>query len=197
MIERSRFQNVFGTARKIGEWEERAVTPSFADPQIHVSRSTGAQPFFLICEKDTVLVQASGSAHVELRLSGMRHTAMAVGDVLYIPGGTACRVEPLEEAVTLRYKAMAPGLEAVAWFCPSCDGEVWRHEFDAEARPVQAGYLEGCEAFNADPARRTCGTCETALPAVELTPYRWAETVVELDEEAAADPIVEALPQHA
>jgi hypothetical protein len=186
MIARTRFQNVFDLAREIGPWEERPVAPPFADPQVTMSRSAGPQPFFLICAKDTVVLQMTGDADAELRYSGTRRTRLEVGDMIYVPAGTPCRIEPREESVHLRFKAINPGLEGVAWFCPSCDAEVWRYEFNTELQPVQQGYLDGCREFNVDPARRTCGACQTVHPAVDLDGYRWAEIAEEL--RAAATP---------
>ncbi|WP_286274920.1 cupin domain-containing protein [Mycobacterium antarcticum] len=162
-------------AQEIGEWDERPVSPPFADPQVHLSRSVERQPFFLICEKDTVLMQTTGSGKAELRYSGVRETKLTVGDLLYVPGGTASRIEPHEESIYIRFKPVVPGLEAVAWFCPSCDAELWRYEFDASQEPAQLGYDNGCKAFNADAAARTCGSCQTVHDPVDSMHYRWSE----------------------
>lgn len=188
MITRGRFQSAFELAQEIGPWDERPVAPPFADPQVYMSRSSGPQPFFLICEKDTIVMQVSGTAKAELRYTGVRHTRLEIGDVLYVPAGTPCRIVPSEECLLFRFKAINPGLEGVAWFCPSCDAEVWRHEFDAGLQPVQQAYLDGCQTFNADQALRTCGACQTVHPPVELTGYRWAEVIEALRAEAEAAP---------
>lgn len=189
MITRGRFQNVFDLALEIGPWDERPVAPSFADPQVCMSRGSSAQPFFLICEKDTVVMQIIGSADVQLRYTGMRHTRLEVGDILYVPAGTPCRIEPREESIHLRYKAINPGLEGVAWFCPSCDAEVRRYEFDAELLPVQLGYLDACRAFNAEPEHRTCGVCQTIHPAIDIEGYRWAQIAEESRADTASQPL--------
>lgn len=186
MITRGRFQSLFDLAREVGPWEERPVAPAFADPQVHMSRSSGPQPFFLICAKDTIVIQATGSGHAEFRYTGMRHTRLEMGDIIYVPAGAPCRIEPHEESVYLRFKAINPGLEGVAWFCASCDAEVWRYEFNSELEPAQQGYLDGCREFNADEARRTCGGCGSVHPAVDVSGYRWAEAAEELRADAAA-----------
>lgn len=185
MIGRGRFQNLFALAREVGPWEEYPVAPPFADPQVQLSRGAEPQPFFLICEKDTMVIQTTGAAEVELRYSGLRHTRIEIGDMLYIPAGTPSRIVPSEESIHLRFKAINPGLEGVAWFCPSCDTEVWRYEFDAGVQQVQQGYFDGCRQFNADPARRTCGACQTVHPAVDYAGYRWVEVADRLRAEAA------------
>jgi hypothetical protein len=188
MIKRGRFQNVLDLAQEIGLWDERPVAPPFADPQVYMSRGSGPQPFFLICAKDTIVMQIVGSADVQLRYTGVRQTRMEIGDILYVPAGTPCRIEPSEESVHMRFKAINPGLEGVAWFCPSCDTEIWRHEFDAEAQPVQQGYLDGCQAFNAEPERRTCGACGTVHPTVDLAEYDWARVAETVSADAEPQP---------
>lgn len=184
MITRGRFQSVFDLAEEIGSWDERPVAPPFADPQVAMSHGSVPQPFFLICSKDTIVIQATGSADAHLRYTGVRHTRMEMGDMIYVPAGVPCRIEPREESLHLRFKAVTPGLEGIAWFCPGCDAEVWRHEFDAERMHVQQGYLDGCREFNADEALRTCGTCQTVHPPVDISAYRWAEVLeaLRLDE---------------
>lgn len=189
MIKRARYQSVFDLAREVGPWDERPVAPSFADPQVHMSRSSGTQPFFLICAKDTVVLQIVGTAGADLRYTGVRHTRLEMGDILYVPAGTPCRLEPYEESIFLRFKATNPGLEGVAWFCPSCDAEVWRYEFDAGSQPVQQGYLDGCEAFNSETERRTCGACETVHPTVDITGYDWAQVAEHARAEATPQPV--------
>ena len=188
MIKRARYQNVFDLAQEVGPWDERPVAPPFADPQVCMSRSRELQPFFLICEKDTIVIQVTGLADVDLRYTGMRQTKLEAGDMLYVPAGTPCRIGPRQESVHLRFKASNPGMEGVAWFCPSCDIEIWRHEFDAGAQPVQLGYLDGCQAFNAQVAHRTCGPCQTVHPEVDIAGYDWARLAEEARPETVAQP---------
>jgi hypothetical protein len=188
MIGRTRFQNLFDLAREVGPWQEYPVAPPFADPQVRLSRGTEPQPFFLVCAKDTMVIQSIGAAEVELRYSGVRRTRLEMGDMLYIPAGTPSRIVPLEESIHLRFTAINPGLEGVAWFCPSCDAEVWRYEFDADTHHVQQGYSDGFRQFNADPVRRTCDACQTVHPAVDYAGYGWVEVADRLGAEAASQP---------
>src|SRR5258708_29196647 len=76
MIKRGRFQNVFDLAQEVGPWDERPVAPPFADPQAYMSRGSGPQPIFLICEKNTVVMQIVRTAGVELRYTRVRHTPL-------------------------------------------------------------------------------------------------------------------------
>ena len=50
---------------------------------------------------------------------------------------------------------------------------------------AQAAYLRACRAFSEDLARRTCKSCGTVHPAIDLAPYRWAE----LSAEVVAEPV--------
>ncbi len=46
----------------------------------------------------------------------MNYVTLALGDFLYVPGGTPHRIVPTEPSIQMRYKASHPGLEAVAWY---------------------------------------------------------------------------------
>lgn len=188
MITRGRFQNVLEMAEEIGPWAERPVTPPFADPQVYMSRGSDPQPFFLICEKDTIVMQVVGAATVQLRYTGVRQTSLEAGDILYVPAGTPCRIEPLEESIYFRFKAAKPGLEGVSWFCPSCDAEVWRYEFDAADQPVQQGYLDGIQTFNAEVGHRTCRVCQAVHPSADAARYDWARLAELVRSETAPQP---------
>ena len=52
---RKRAFNIFQQAREAGPYDEYPVLPAEIDPQLHLSRNDRPQPFFLICERDTVL----------------------------------------------------------------------------------------------------------------------------------------------
>ena len=188
MIKRGRFQNMFDLADEVGSWDERLVAPPFADPQVAMSHGADPQPFFLVCEKDTLVVQYTGESDVDLRFTGTRQTHMEMGDMLYVPAGTPCRIVPREDSIYARIKAINPGLEGVSWFCPSCDVEVWRYEFDANTEFVQQGYLDGCQQFNADAARRTCRACQAVHAEVDISGFRWAQLIEELRVPTPAEP---------
>ena len=64
---------------------------------------------------------------------------------------------------------------SVAWYCESCDTEVWREEWDTADELPQAAYWRACQAFNADPGLRTCAQCGAVQAAVDLDGIRWPE----------------------
>src|SRR4051812_24014843 len=104
---RKRMLNTFKEAEAAGPYDEYPVLPADIDPQLHLSRNDRPQPFFLVCEKDTVLVQMAGRARVELRESSVLWWDVVPGDFLYIPGGTPHRILPDGVTVHYRYKAQA------------------------------------------------------------------------------------------
>lgn len=86
--------HTFKAAQEVGNYEDVPVLPADVDPQLYMSRNAVAQPFYLICGKDTVVVQMSGTADMHLKESSVRRFHMAVGDHVYVPAGTptaSCR----------------------------------------------------------------------------------------------------------
>ena len=72
-----------------------------------------------------------------------------------------------------------PVRKAVAWYCPACGERVHAHQFNAEARQRQ--YWQAVRAFNADPRLRTCATCQTLHPPVDLGDIAWLEVAAALE----------------
>lgn len=167
-------------AAKLGPYDERPMLPDTVQSQICLSRNDRPQPFFLVCEKDTMLAVFSGAGRVHMREVNVLYYELAPADYVYIPAGTPTRIEPEGELVVLRYKAREPGLEAVAWYCDRCREPLFRHTFDTAETFPQEGYLAGCEAFNAEAARRSCPACEQVHEPVDLAPYRWQSLAAEL-----------------
>lgn len=166
---------VFREAEKLGPYDERPMLPDSTGTQVYLSRNDRPQPFYLVCEKDTVLAVFAGTGTVELQLCSVKSFPLEPGDHIYVPAGTPTRLVPTTELVIVRYKAQEPGLEAVAWHCQSCDHELFRHTFDTARTFAQEGYLEACRSFNADAQRRRCGKCGSEHPEVSLDGYRWEE----------------------
>jgi 3-hydroxyanthranilate 3,4-dioxygenase len=169
---------VFKEAPKLGPYDERPMLPDDVQTQIFLSRNDRPQPFYLICEKDTLVAVFSGTGKIELQLTSVRWFPLEPGDHVYVPAGAATRLVPDAESVIMRYKATEAGLEAVAWYCESCETELFRHVFDTARTFAQEGYLAGCNAYNDDPGRRRCSQCGREHPAVDLAGYRW-ETLAE------------------
>ena len=184
MARKPRFA-AFDEAAKRGPYDEYPMLPAGVDPQICLSRNDRPQPFFLICEHDTVLVNMSGEGRVEFPDGPVRFHPVVPGDFVYVPSGTPHRMVPEGECVQLRYKAEHPGLEAVTWYCDSCGAELARDIWDTEVEIPQEGYLRACREFNADGERRTCSSCGRTHEAIDLSPYGWEEVGAEVREDMA------------
>ena len=174
-MRRKRQLSVFDEAREAGPYDEFPVLPPDVEPQVHLSRNAREQPFYLICEQDTVLAQVSGDAVVAFAEGPVRYFTLEPGDYVYVPAGTPHQIRPRSESVQLRYKARQPGLEGVAWYCPACGAEVAREEWDTTDELPQDAYWRVCQAFNADAARRVCGRCGAEHPPLDLSGIRWPE----------------------
>lgn len=189
-LRRKRQFLIFREIGKLGPFDEFPMLSPEIDPQVHLSRNDRSQPFFLICEKDSVLAQMTGRGRVEFRDTSLSEAITEPGAFVYIPGGTPHRIHIDEPSVQYRYKARDSGLEAVLWACPACDREVHRRVWDTAETLPQEGYLAACEEFNADPGLRACQGCGAEHPPVDLAPYRWAlvaHTIHELEREAAEE----------
>ena len=171
--------------------DEFPLTDPEIDPQVHVSKADVDQPFFLICEKDTVLVQMTGEGRVVFRDSLLLETPTEPGTFVYVPAGVPHRFLMSEPGALYRYKARVAGLEAVVFACERCGTELFRRVWDTAVTVPQQGWVDATEAFNTDVAARTCACCSTEHPPVDLTPFRWAAIAAvlrgedEVEEEAA------------
>lgn len=170
----------FKEAAAAGPYDEYPMLPPQVDPQLHLSRNDRPQPFYLVCGKDSTLVQMSGRGRVRFAEGPVRYFHLAPGDFVYVPAGMPHRLEPETVSVQYRYKAAAAGLEAVAWYCESCGGALWRHTFDTASTIPQRAYAEACTSFNDDAGRRTCGKCGSIHPQVEFPAARWSEIAAAL-----------------
>jgi 3-hydroxyanthranilate 3,4-dioxygenase len=173
-----------------GAYDEYPIFPPGKDPQLCLSHNDRAQPFHLICEQDTVLAQLSGTGRISFVGGEVRYFDMKPGDFVYVPAGFAHRYTAATPAIQYRYKAEHPGLEAVAWYCPKCAAEIHRETWDTARELPQEGYLRATVRFNADAALRTCKTCGTVHPAVDVSQLRWGDIAKELRAEfgGAAQP---------
>lgn len=181
MTQRRGFKT-FVEAKKAGPYDEYPMFPPGTDPQICLSRNDKAQPFYLVCEQDTVLVQMSGEGRVLFKEAPARFHKVEPGDFVYVPGGTPHRIVPESESVQYRFKAEHAGLEGVAWYCEACGEEIRRDEWDTEKELSQEAYLRLCEQFNASEKHRSCPSCGAVHPVVDIGGNRWAEIARELRE---------------
>ncbi len=187
-FERTKIADLFSVAEKAGPYGELPAPPADFDPQIHVSRNDRVQPFFLTCERDTVLTTLGGEGQIEFRDTNVLHFRVAPGDFVYVPAGTPHRTRPEGPMVQFRYKALDPGSEVVSWYCPECDVELWRREFDASNEIPQRVYLEATEEFNGNDELRRCAQCNGVHPVVDISGTHWAEIAAWLEAERADAP---------
>jgi 3-hydroxyanthranilate 3,4-dioxygenase len=178
MRRKNRFET-YKEAASRGNYDEFPMLELGIDPQLHLSRNSVAQPFFLVCEQDTIVTQMSGSARIEFRNSPANYFNMAIGDFVYVPAGTPHRLVPSAESIHLRYKAARPGLEAVAWY--NGDDEVARVTWDCAKELPQEAYLRACRTFNADASLRK------GLPEIDLAPFHWGEVGAEVKETESSE----------
>jgi hypothetical protein len=176
----------YDEAKDAGPYDERPMLPSNIDLQVHMSRNDRRQPFFLVCQHDSVLVTMSGTGEVEYKDAPVLRQSYELGDFIYVPAGTPHRIAPGTESIHLRYKLPESDREGVAWFCDGCGRELHRVVWDLREVPAQEGYLHACTAFNADISLRSCKSCGAVHPAIDLEGYRW-EAIA--DEQRSGAPV--------
>ena len=176
--------HAFRAAREVGSYDELPVLPESIDFQVHLSRNSIAQPFFLICEHDTMVAQLLGEGRIEFQLSNVLYHTLEPGDHVYVPAGTPSRLIPEGECVQIRYKPQHAGLEGVAWYCERCRTELWRYEFATAEELPQHAYKRACEQFNAEVSRRVCSNCGWEHPTLELRDMRWEDVARSLEMES-------------
>ena len=167
--------NILREAGKLGSFDEFPMLRPEVDPQLHLSHNSVDQPFYLVCGKDCVIAQFSGTSRVLFHASNVRHFDLVAGDYVYVPAGIPHRILTHSSGNVIRYKAREPGIEAAVWYCESCDSELDRKVWNSSDTVAQIGYQQACERYNADPARRTCGGCGKVHAVVDLTQFRWLE----------------------
>lgn len=181
---RRKMLKTFREARNAGPYDEFPVLPAEIDPQLHLSKNDRLQPFYLLCQKDSVIVQMTGYARVSLKDSPVLFESLKPGDFLYVPGGVPHRIEPVEPSIMYRFKARKAGLEGVAWYCEGCQSELRREIWDTATELSQAGYLRACHEFNENETWRDCSECGQSAGAIELNDYQWAAIAAELGAES-------------
>lgn len=183
---RTRRKNKFNfikEAERLESFDEFPMLRPEVDPQLHVSRNSVDQPFYLRCAKDSVIAQPTGASRVEFVDGPVRHFDTEPGDYVYVPAGYAHRVRTIRNGILLRYKARDHGGETVEWRCEGC-GKTLHSRHIAEG-PVQAGYAAACAEFNGSEEKRRCKQCGAVHPAIDLSPFRWAEVAKAIEAEAA------------
>jgi 3-hydroxyanthranilate 3,4-dioxygenase len=176
----------FKEATKAGNYDERPMLPDDVDLQVHLSRNSQPQPFWLICEHDTVITTLSGEGAIEFKDAPVLRHSYETGDFVYVPAGTPTRILPKKRSVQYRYKAREAGLEGVAWYCEKCGRQLFRQVWDTAEKLSQIAYQEITEKFNASPNRRKCKSCGKKHPKVDTTGFSWKKLAKELAQSTTA-----------
>jgi hypothetical protein len=179
---RTRMIDNFREAEKLGPYDEYPVLLPGIDPQMHLSRNDRPQPFFLICGKDSLLVQMSGNATLQMKHPDVINFHLKPGDYVYVPAGMPHRLVPDGVCINQRYKAESAGLEAVAWYCPKCQSELHRSVWETHLELPQEGYARATAEFNASTALRTCKKCGSQHAPIDMSPFRWLSVAQEIRE---------------
>lgn len=183
-LRRKNALNLFREAAKLGSFDEFPVLRPKVDPQLHVNANDVSQPFYLCCEKDSVIALVSGSATVEFADGAVRYFDLEPGDFVYVPGGVEHRIRIKEAGIQLRYKACDAGLEAVSWRCADCGNAVCRYTWDTAEILPQEGYLSACEQFNRSDDLRVCSVCGAVHAPVDMQSFRWRDIAELLRDQA-------------
>lgn len=181
-IRRKNAFNLLKEAERLQSFDEFPLLRPEVDPQLHVSRNSADQPFFLVLEKDCVIGQMTGASRVHFHDENVRWFDVGPGEFVYVPAGAGHRVFTREPGVMIRYKAQSPGRERVFWLCEACGGDVFAHEWDATSEVSQRGQQAGLNAFNADARNRTCQACGLVHEAVDAAPFRFEEVARTLEQ---------------
>src|SRR5689334_4342042 len=84
--------NLLREAAKLASFDEFPMLRPEVDPQLHLSHNEVDQPFYLVCEKDTVIAQFSGHSRIDLKEGSVRYFDLTAGDYVYVPGGIPHRI---------------------------------------------------------------------------------------------------------
>ncbi len=154
-----------------GSYDDFPVAPAGVDPAPHLSRNTVAQPFWLVTQKDELLVTMSGEGQIRFKDADRTVMQLGPGDVAYLPARTPSRIIPDGEMVQVRLKALPPFTEAVAWYCERCDELLHSETFTAEV--PQRAYWNAVAAYNSSVQLRTCSSCGHVNPEAEIGDISW------------------------
>lgn len=175
-LERTPYWDLLDPGTDLAAYDELPLLPEDVDPQLHASYNDCIQPFYLVCEKDSVIATLAGNGVLRFHGVSVNSYPLEPGDFVYVPARVPHRIEPMEPLLQLRYKAKDPAGEAVAWFCETCDAELWRYEFDASRSLSQSEWLTAVQRFNGSADLRQC-ECGSEAPQSDLGQIRWGEVV--------------------
>ena len=187
MPRKNRF-STFQEAAARGAYDEFPMLEIGIDPQLHLSRNSVAQPFFLICEQDSMIAQLSGAVRIEFRNSSVGYFDAEIGDFIYVPGGTPHRIVPKSESIPI--SVTKPSIRASK---PSRGSTRHRGRRSAASpgiaptscrrRPIFAPAAPSMRHRPCAPARQPA----RCWPEIDLSPFRWEEIAAEIKAAEASE----------
>ena len=99
-------------AAKLGAYDEMPMLPEDKQVQVHLSKNDRAQPFYLICGKDTLLSLMSGAAQVEFRGTAIDRFTLKPASFVYVPAGAPHRIVPTVTSIMMRTSRCTLGSRA-------------------------------------------------------------------------------------
>jgi hypothetical protein len=186
-MQRSREFNVLAVGLEARSCDEWPLVPDGVEPQVDISRNTVPEPFFHVFDHDTVIVGMAGSGRVDLHDTNVLWEPIQPGDFVYIPAGAPSRIVPDDALLTIRFTGDARARQTCAWFCEQCGVEQYRFTWDATTARPQNGFIAATGAYAQERAGVGCDRCGAAMPALDLSSFRWAELAAQLHDQTQAD----------
>jgi 3-hydroxyanthranilate 3,4-dioxygenase len=119
---------------------------------------------------DEFFYQIEGDIELHLKPEGAKREVVTIreGEIFLCPGGVAHSPRRPENTwgLVIERKRKPEEYEEFAWFCEKCDEKVLSRT--VVQGDIAAQVTKIYEAFNADPALRTCKACGYVFPATPM-----------------------------
>jgi 3-hydroxyanthranilate 3,4-dioxygenase len=131
-----------------------------------IVRGPNARNDFHLDPGDEIFFQLQGDITVRCRQADgrMRDVVVREGESMLVRAGTPhCPIRPAGTwGLVIERKRRPDELDALAWFCEGCGGELYRETF--ACADIERELKVIIERFNASGALRTCRGCGAVLP---------------------------------
>jgi 3-hydroxyanthranilate 3,4-dioxygenase len=156
------------------ETNRQAFLPPVANKEVFpesefiymIVRGPNARNDFHIDPGDEIFFQLTGDITVRCREADgrLRDVVVREGEAMLVPAGTPhCPLRPAGTwGLVVERKRRPDELDALAWFCEGCGGELHRETF--ACADIERELKAIIERFNASRALRTCPQCGAVLP---------------------------------
>jgi 3-hydroxyanthranilate 3,4-dioxygenase len=137
---------------------------------VMILRGPNARMDFHIEPGEEFFYQVEGDIELHLKPENERRQVVRIraGEIFLCPGGLAHSPRRGEGTwgLVIERKRKPDESEAFAWFCEACDEKVLSQVVSQGDIAAQVSKIY--EAFNADPALRTCKTCGYTFPPTPM-----------------------------